>query len=655
MDFSYNFFSGSGQVQMSSVRKHSGSTDHQTACAYLDKRIITQNDKSSDEETSISSISKEDRILFNTVYTVAKEELPSEKVNSILKLQTMNGLDVKYKNLSWDSIDGIQKSISKILTSELVLDLKMSPAYAIMLDESTDISITKHLSVCVRYEKNGKAVTKFLFNSCIRDGKSYTIVNCIPEEFQKLGIPLSKCTSIATDGAAVMTGKKTGVGVQLKSKYCPFATATHCVAHRLNLACSDSIKKDEYLTKFKTQFNSLYIFMSSSSIRHTTLHEIQQVLDEPNITVKEPHSVRWMGLRNAVSAVFTCYGSVLATLSQFAAEKNPVAKNLFKYFNNYKTAMMTAFMLDIHTELAVLSCEFQKENLLFSEVQAQIDGTINKLESLSAVDGQSVREMKERIQIDEENHVAMYNNNDSLEYKQTMIKEFENIKIKYIEKLSKNIKSRLHKNDEDVLSNLSKVLEPQTVCDITREERAAAVASLGQFYGYEKEVVVIEGNIDNLVENRTIIPALLDPEKLESEWPRLEGMILGTYSGMSTAHLCKKIILQHSATLPHFTILSSVALVMCVSSVDCERSFSTQNRLKVKYRSSMSPEKLDLLLKISMLGPDPEHYNPEPAVRKWLREKRRRKKRLCDEYKPRKKSKTSVTVTIVFIKQSLYL
>ncbi|KAH3866821.1 hypothetical protein DPMN_029944 [Dreissena polymorpha] len=225
----------SGDIQISTVKKHGSCNEHNIACEYLHKKQIQQNGSiendvsESDSEMPSTSVSKEDRILFNTVYTVAKEELPTEKVN---------------------------------------------------------------------------------------------------KQFDKLGIRLSKCSSLATDGAAVMTGRKTGVGIQLKSKYSPFATY-----------------------------------------------------------------------------------------------------------------------------------------------------------------------MKARIQV--ENGVAKYNNNDELMYKVTMPDEFE---------------------------------------------RANAVASLGQFYGYEKEVVVIECDINNLVEDRRVIPPLLNPEKLKN--------------------------------------------------------------------------KLDVLLKISMLGPQLQQFDPVPAVKK---------------------------------------
>ena len=49
---------------------------------------------------------------------------------------------------------------------------------------------------------------------------------------------------------------------------------THCIAHRLNLAVTDSIKKDAVLEKFKVKFGELYHFMSNSSIRMERLKEM---------------------------------------------------------------------------------------------------------------------------------------------------------------------------------------------------------------------------------------------------------------------------------------------------------------------------------------------------------------------------------------------
>ena len=74
------------------------------------------------------------------------------------------------------------------------------------------------------------------------------------------------------------------------------------------------------------------------------------MLEEPELSMKEPHSIRWLGLKEAVEAVYESYASVLSTLSKFAAEKHSAAKGLYKYFCSYKVALIIAFMLDVHSE-----------------------------------------------------------------------------------------------------------------------------------------------------------------------------------------------------------------------------------------------------------------------------------------------------------------
>ena len=316
------------------------------------------------------------------------------KINRLLDLQKKNGLATGYQNLSWDTITDIQDSICSVITDSLVSDINRSPCFTLMLDESTDICIEKRLSICVRYVKLGVAITKFLINVPLKDGCAHTIVAAVAKQCGKLGIDLTKMTSLATDGASVMMGRKSGVGVQMQSKHSPFTIQTHCIAHRLNLACTDSIKKEDFLVKFRDKFESLYHFMSSSHARAYALKQIQNVLDEPELTIKEPHSIRWLGLKSAVEAVYECYSSVLTVLSKFGAEKNPVAKGLYKYFRSYKVALVIAFMLDVHSELAVLSQQFQKQNIMFSDIQPLIDGTIFKLDVLSTTDGEGLKDVR---------------------------------------------------------------------------------------------------------------------------------------------------------------------------------------------------------------------------------------------------------------------
>ncbi|KAH3752382.1 hypothetical protein DPMN_186999 [Dreissena polymorpha] len=106
------------------------------------------------------------------------------------------------------------------------------------------------------------------------------------------------------------------------------------------------------------------------------------------------------------------------------------------------------------------------------------------------------------------------------------------------------------------------------------------------------------------------------------------------------------IILLHAELLPNVSVLAKIALCMQLTSVDRERSFSAQNRLKSKYRASLGAEKLDTLLTITMLGPPIESVDVKPAIKHWQR-KKRRKQWLYSEYKPRaKKQKVEGTLQL---------
>ena len=57
---------------------------------------------------------------------------------------------MKYKNLSYVTIHKIQSLISNIFQMDLVEEIMQSGLYAVMLDESIDLSVQTHLSLCVR-------------------------------------------------------------------------------------------------------------------------------------------------------------------------------------------------------------------------------------------------------------------------------------------------------------------------------------------------------------------------------------------------------------------------------------------------------------------------------------------------------------------------
>ena len=629
---------GSTNFQKSSVSRHHASSEHQRAESKLLQQRSCAHNSQQEVDSAPVQVNDDEHKLFRTVFYAADEGLPTKQVNKQLDLQRINGAEIKYRQLSWDTLCEIQSCITKAIRDELVSEIVQSEFYSIMIDESTDLTVQKHLSICIKYVKNGEAVTKFLTNVNVEDGKAHTIVRHVVTALENHGLKPEKMVSLATDGAATMMGHKTGVGVQLKSKHSPFMVQTHCLAHRLNLAVVDSIKKNDTLVKFREKFNSLYHFMSSSSSRTSRLKSIQALLLEPELSIKEPHSIRWLGLQKAVEAVYEGYGSILATLSSFAADKNAQASGLYKYFATYKTVLLVSFMLDVHEIIGKLSKSLQKDTISFSEMQPLIDGTLESLAYLESKDGESLTGMRGCIEIkSEDGDTKASLCGETLKYYHGGVEEeFTSLRKEYISSLQKNIKHRFRKSDGDIFSELSVILEPRVSNEAEESEIQDALESLCDLYGEDKVTKMYKDGS----QQETPVDKLLNSDGVKKEWPMLRGMLKGSYSKRDLKYVCKRVLTLHDSLMPEIVKLCRIALSIAVTSVICERSFSYQNRIKNKYRSSLKEESLDNLLQIQMYEKDFYEYDPTEAVKLW-KLKKRRTGRLCQEYRPREKSKAA--------------
>ena len=108
-----------------------------------------------------------------------------------------------------------------------------------------------------------------------------------------------------------------------------------------------------------------------------------------------------------MKAVYDCYNSILATLSTFAADKQPAASGLLKYFSQYKTILLVAFMLDVHDVVGILSKELQKQNIVFSEIKPLMEATLAKLDYLEKNDGGAMKTMRDDMEIKSEKEENM--------------------------------------------------------------------------------------------------------------------------------------------------------------------------------------------------------------------------------------------------------
>ena len=411
--------------------------------------------------TTASSVSESDIHLFRTVYFAAKENSPNSHVNKLLGLLKASGVDTKYCDLHSDTIQDIQMSLLHVLDEEMKSELSETKYYGLIIDESTDLSIHKKLVVYIRYVCPIEICvkTKLVGNIRIPDGTASTIVTEVINKLRTIGLQTVNLVGLGSDGASVMFGRKTGVGVQLL-KESPMLVHVHCVAHRLSLACADAAKGFPYLISYKDTLKNLYIHVTGSGVRTFKLESMQDVMDEPNLKLKDPISIRWLAMENAVKTIHKCYGSIVMYL-QSNEGKNTVgdciAEGLLKDVLHYKFPAFTAVLADILSVVGILCKQLQSDSLDFSQFLPMKESAIGKLQGLSELSGEHSAEFKEQLSV---NGSKIYYKGIQLSHANEKT-QVEKLKKEYIKSVCDNIEKRMSTETSPILSAFS-VLEPQT-------------------------------------------------------------------------------------------------------------------------------------------------------------------------------------------------
>ena len=235
-----------------------------------------------------------------------------------------------------------------------------------------DISVSKHLGICVRYfDKNATIRVRNMKLLQITHGTADVIVDSLITYLTTkapVTVDINKLASCATDGASVMVGCESGVTTRLKSVV-PTLIATHCSAHRLSLAACDASNASSMIQRFQRILNQIYVFFSRSSVRTAELSEMQRVLNEPQLKLQRPTETRWLSHQNAVDALRRCLKAVYTTLQNEAAEGEATAHGLCNEIEKPTFVALLLLLSNILGVLGNLSCTFQlaQLNLLIVE------------------------------------------------------------------------------------------------------------------------------------------------------------------------------------------------------------------------------------------------------------------------------------------------
>ena len=268
---------GSLSMQLSSLNEHSKSSDHVIASAMYHVKIQKENANvkgpMDDKISEIMHLENERIILcMKLVHFYACNDIPLEKYVKQCQLQRELGTPM-------DEIRG-------------------SPFFSILIDESTDRTLEKHLIIYVLYLSEGgkgEPQCKFVRLLPVENGKAEGIYNTINEFILESNLDLKKLVAFASDGASSMVGKNNGAISKFQSMM-PNILGVHCIAHREALAIKDAyIMSHAHVFSFLDAFaNKVYSWLGKSTNRHKELKEIMKRHGKGDLKVLKIHSIRWL-------------------------------------------------------------------------------------------------------------------------------------------------------------------------------------------------------------------------------------------------------------------------------------------------------------------------------------------------------------------------
>ena len=279
--------------------------------------------------------------------------------------------------------------------------------YAVLADETRDISNKEQLVICIRWVDSQYSVYEEpigMFN--VPQTDSSTILTAIKDVLMRCSFPIEKCRGQGYDGASNMMGRLNGVATKMKQQESA-AITVHCLGHSTNLVLQDVCKKVKpvrdalnitkeisRLVKFSPKREVLFVKNQVDASGHLESGDVPAV--GPNIKPLCP--TRWTARTGAIEAVLKNYSTLQGTMREVNAtqhDDNGIAAcgvaTLMESFQTYWGLKLSHIVFSTAEEL---SRSLQSKDISVQEAQLAC---------------KSVRQYYQKLRQDEQEFEHIYN------------------------------------------------------------------------------------------------------------------------------------------------------------------------------------------------------------------------------------------------------
>ena len=339
------------------LTKHHKSENHQTAMAkWIDSRANKKKNTSilSKLQESHKQYVKENRDYFKVIIEclmfTAQQNIAQrghdEQRDSLSNSSDVNRgnflelIHLRCKDIAWlkDKLESqLQKHaqwtspviqnellqiIADLIRERITNDVRTSGWYGIILDETSDISRSEQVSLCLSFALNGTKKEAFIGFYSTKSTEGEVLYELVKSAITELNLDLKNIVGKAFDGAANMNGVHKGLSTRME-ECSPLGIYVHCYGHVLNLALQDTMTQIEPLRNALGTIQALYNFLEASPKRHALFSDTEVQGEDLKLTLKSLSTTRWSCRWEAAKAVHGQMERIVKALLTLSSDKDP--------------------------------------------------------------------------------------------------------------------------------------------------------------------------------------------------------------------------------------------------------------------------------------------------------------------------------------------
>eukprot|EP00096_Caligus_rogercresseyi_P009484 TRINITY_DN3234_c0_g1_i1.p1 TRINITY_DN3234_c0_g1~~TRINITY_DN3234_c0_g1_i1.p1 ORF type:complete len:544 (+),score=51.68 TRINITY_DN3234_c0_g1_i1:127-1758(+) len=202
--------------------------------------------------------------------------------------------------------------MSQDIKSQVIEKIKLSPFFAIQLDETTDVTHLPQLLVYARFISGNQVEEEFLFCSpLITTTKAEDIMSIVSNFFEEENLSWAKLVGVCTDGSPSMLGSRSGFMTLVKKKN-PDIITTHCLIHREALA---SKTLPAPLKAILDTVIRIVNHIKGGALNTRLFRRLCQDMDSAHQDLFFYTSVGWLSKGNVLARVFELFDELLIFLT----------------------------------------------------------------------------------------------------------------------------------------------------------------------------------------------------------------------------------------------------------------------------------------------------------------------------------------------------